>query len=54
MEANEEFINGQILVSFRDYTKKKFGSDGLDKLNLNGEHTDPSPDAHTLAAKIVV
>ena len=32
-ESKDEFINGQILVSFRDYIKKKFGANGLSQMN---------------------
>ena len=32
-DTESEFINGQILVSFREYMNKKFGAAGLSQMN---------------------
>jgi len=33
MTETEETINGQLLINYKDYIKKKWGNDGLDKVN---------------------
>ena len=32
-EAFEEYINGQVLMSFREFIKKRHGQDGVQQLN---------------------